>query len=801
MSKEFEIKSKSLSRLNEAIRKASLFNVKVTKNPLKENDKFVSVLSADNSFDSDVLKNDDIEINSLTDKKQEEKRKLTNDILDKINDTLKTNKEIYGLLNKVKELNSKDDSNKWIRNKEKNTAELAKKNAKIFLQNNNICLSHDGKIEIFHSVCELHDWLKKNDYPIPEGIKLHEAKEKLHEFNILNDRGFSNAILGINPDDKLKNYSDRKNTNKPKADPDKWYLSFPIGPKGKVILNKDNIPVNYTGEKKYLKYNWENFKKFDDILTDDINQAFQFVSKKHAEMSQTRIYTKFLKMLIPVKMWEEKKTLFALKYIGEDYTSEVASNTEEYLRNNWEDSTNLFTTELKDAKLLPNRIEASDEIKNVTKQHPKLNYRFQVIQVESTELEECGATCAGLGSAVTWTANKKDELHEDYFGYSGTPQEDTWYPDKASRASDYLKWLFNTKTNYTTLDPNFKTNFTQAIEEFEGKQLRSRGNELWGSIYKSRFENDHPMFRGLIDPETKDVKRTPEYYERVKQINDRYGINLNPDEPVIGKSISPHNKIERDKWMKNFFNTLYKHGEIINTANAKKARYDSQAKQDDKIENTVRDIKNMYLTASDNPRMYGKKGANIDTVTNYLTNIVNKYKNELKDKEIYNPVIDKFIDANAEFPKNIVLDQAILDKLKQLKDAKLKKEPEQQLKEDDSPADFATGATGGNTDTDINLSTTTTDTTDTGNIDLNNMTPETDTPMDDNNAAFDDININAGNGDYGPDEEEQQPVQPVDMYQVVDVLVNTEDSDNIKVKVKNLNTDEIEIKDLSEIDI
>ena len=34
----FEIKSKSLSLLNETIRKASLFNVKVTKNPLKEND-------------------------------------------------------------------------------------------------------------------------------------------------------------------------------------------------------------------------------------------------------------------------------------------------------------------------------------------------------------------------------------------------------------------------------------------------------------------------------------------------------------------------------------------------------------------------------------------------------------------------------------------------------------------------------------------------------------------------------------------------------------------------------------------
>ena len=67
---------------------------------------------------------------------------------------------------------------------------------------------------------------------------------------------------------------------------------------------------------------------------------------------------------------------------------------------------------------------------------------------------------------------------------------------------------------------------------------------------------------------------------------------------------------------------------------------------------------------------------------------------------------------------------------------------------------------------------------------------------------FDDININTSG--YGPDEGnmEENPMDmsiPQEEYQIIDVLSDSED--NIKVKVKNLDSGEIEYKDLSEIDI
>lgn len=804
MSKEFEIRSRSLNLLNETIRKANLFGVTIVKSPLKENDKFVSVLSTDNSFNSDILKNDGIEINGLSDKQRKEKNKLTTDILTKINDTLKTNKEIYSLLDKVKQINQKDNSAIWIRNDEKNTAELSSKNAKIFLQNNNICLSHNGKIEVFHSVCELHDWLKENNYPLPKDIKLHEAKEKLHEFNILNNRSFAKNILGIDPDtnDKTLEYTGSQDIVKPKANPDKWYLSFPIGSKGKIIINNNQIPLNYTGEKKYLKYNYENFKKFNDMLTDDVNQAFPFASKKHAEMIQVRIYNKFLKNLIPVKLLDNSNQLFGLEYTGTDYTSQnTEPSTPKYLKNHWKIDGALFTNDIKQAKLFTSESEARIEIKNITKEYPKLKYEFKPIKIDTNQLEECGVTSSGLGAAVTWLANKNlDEAEGNVFGYEGTPYEDTWYPDKISRASAYLKWLFNSENGYTTLDPNFKQNFSRAIEEFEGKQMRSRADELWGSKYKSRYEYEHPMFRGLINPETKTIDRTPEYYERIKQINQKYGIDLNPEEPVIGKEISPHNKAEKSKWVKDFFSKIYNHGVMVKNANLKKDQYEKNRNLDDKIEDTIRDLKNMHMTAVNNPKMYGRKGSNTDTITKYLTNIINNYKNEIKDKEIYNPIIDKFINANAEFPKNGMLDQAILDKLRELKDARLKKNSEQILKEDDSPADFATSTTS-DMDSDNTASLNQGNEIDNSeNIDLNSMLPETDIPNN-TNPTFGDINIDAGNEDYSPDSQENAQIPVGNKYKVLDILVNDEDSSDIKVKLKNLDTDEIEIKNLSEIDL
>ena len=72
--------------------------------------------------------------------------------------TISSSSELKDILKKIEEL-SKSDDNKWQLNKEHNTASLPARNTYIFKQNNNLCLSHKGKIELFKSVQELRKWL------------------------------------------------------------------------------------------------------------------------------------------------------------------------------------------------------------------------------------------------------------------------------------------------------------------------------------------------------------------------------------------------------------------------------------------------------------------------------------------------------------------------------------------------------------------------------------------------------------------------------------------------------------------
>lgn len=140
---------------------------------LKEADEnFVSVASTADNFD--VMKGN-IETEALPEDKQEEKNKLTAKAVEKIKDTLKVSDELQSILNQIKKINNDTDYNEWKANEEDNTATLRSKNARIFKQNDNLCLSHSGEVELFKSVPELHAWLKKNNYPLPHNIILRES--------------------------------------------------------------------------------------------------------------------------------------------------------------------------------------------------------------------------------------------------------------------------------------------------------------------------------------------------------------------------------------------------------------------------------------------------------------------------------------------------------------------------------------------------------------------------------------------------------------------------------------------------
>jgi len=110
---------------------------------------FVSVATTANSFDPSK---GPVEIeNDISEEKKAEKAKLTTKAVEKIKQSLEVTDELQSILNRIDKINKDHDINEWKVNEEHNTASLRNKNAYIFKQNNNLCLSHDDKVEIFKS--------------------------------------------------------------------------------------------------------------------------------------------------------------------------------------------------------------------------------------------------------------------------------------------------------------------------------------------------------------------------------------------------------------------------------------------------------------------------------------------------------------------------------------------------------------------------------------------------------------------------------------------------------------------------
>lgn len=160
--------------------------------------------------------------------------------------------------------------------------------------------------------------------------------------------------------------------------------------------------------------------------------------------------------------------------------------------------------------------------------------------------------------------------------------------------------------------------------------------------------------------------------------------------------------------------------------------------------------------------------------------------------------------ANKPLKENDTIKQTIdgiFDKFKQKKS--------EVLTEDETPADFASGNTGSSININSGDTTTGTDTT-TPDLDMagGNATQSNDTDAMNDLAGPDmggDVNINMPSLDYSPEGEEDQAdpslVEPEPEYEIIDVLMNTKDNSEIRVKVRNLDTGDIEIKPLSEIDV
>lgn len=195
MEKKIKIKSISLNPLNEALQKLKLNDTIKDFTPVivEADGKFTSILNTKDEFNpndiSSVFETEEVE----SEEQKETKEQLLNKAKDALKQTLTNSKELNNILQKIQDLSKETGFNTWELNKEKNTASLKSKNAMIFKQNNNLCLSHNGKIELFRSVPELHKWLKEKGYPLPgNDIVIHESVEVKEEedrnwLDLLND--------------------------------------------------------------------------------------------------------------------------------------------------------------------------------------------------------------------------------------------------------------------------------------------------------------------------------------------------------------------------------------------------------------------------------------------------------------------------------------------------------------------------------------------------------------------------------------------------------------------------------------
>ena len=177
MEKTLKLRSHSLSLLNESLRKLILTDEvkKVLPVIVEADGKFSSIVKTNDDFDPSSL-DSNIEATDETEENKETKQQLLNKASDSLKQTLQNSKELDEILKKIKKLSEDDGFNEWVVNDKGNTATLKSKNAYVFKQNDNLCLSHNGKIELFKSVSELRQWLQDNNYPLPNNnIEIHES--------------------------------------------------------------------------------------------------------------------------------------------------------------------------------------------------------------------------------------------------------------------------------------------------------------------------------------------------------------------------------------------------------------------------------------------------------------------------------------------------------------------------------------------------------------------------------------------------------------------------------------------------
>lgn len=866
MTNTYKIHSKFLNSINEALQKlASNDEIKILKHPILEADgNFTSIVSTDNSsFDpSKINSNILIDKNEQSEDVIEKKNILTSKAIDKIKQNLDISDELQSILNEINKLNKDTDYNTWKHNEEDNTATLKSKNAYIFLQNDNICLSHDNQVELFHSVAELHNWLKKHNYPLPKNIKLHEST--LNEDKMTNEEYL----------DKLKEFMGEK-----------WFKVLqmdtkPLDSEGHTfrdtwIDNRTEEEKNAEKAKAYIKPN--AYSKMSREQVKDIERVSDL----------KKLYPHWYKQdEIEPKNWGESleedsfdmSNIWYLAYQNNRYDDNF------YLNDNWREG-NLLANNIQQAAAFLNREDAINELKELYNIKPT---EFPFKPVQENSFNECGVTCGSLGPAVQYTGNRKklkeDELLDEYrrkadnrlytaggslantkeqqrkynadnpdmyFGADSDYQTKAYDTGKLKTIKDRASSTFsNTKDrtdNFLTYPGNewFPTRYLAgkgSLEIVNKEQFKAGLNHLNELLPENERINVDDVIinqdnKNIFDKSNKSLKSLRNaFHDKVFSpwANEHWGtlIGKNSDVEKQYTAALSGNQQDIDAESNRTLNRKQKRLDKLGTSPLMNNRITGSHKYE---RNLVRNekLKPYYDKFIELSQNYSEGNNNIDDtdLSMFLLDIANANEKELGKGEkilIFEGLLEHFGDEGDEVEANPYYDSDIAGRIRKIANkfdlrtsfasynesvnSSLKSEflkllnhkiTDITLKEDDVPADFATNIKSDMDSVSSNASQSSSEAPTVNDSDLSiDSSNEIGNSKPDVN--FGDINIAGGTGDYGPEEDEEisdMPMEPVDEYKIVDILVNDDNKEDIKVKVQNLTTGEIETKDLSEIDI
>ena len=835
MEKKIKIKSTSLNPLNEALQKLKLNDTIKDFTPVivEADGKFTSILNTKDEFNpndiSSVFETEEVE----NEEQKETKEQLLNKAKDALKQTLTNSKELNNILQKIQDLSKETGFNTWELNKEKNTASLKSKNAMIFKQNNNLCLSHNGKIELFRSVPELHKWLKEKGYPLPgNDIVIHESVEVKEEedrnwLDLLNsynnkkkadlDKTLDKTYDRLDTDtyntynkkltdfltlqNRVQNTQSRLLDKKKKATGDLQALNF----EEKRLI--DQLGVSIPAERAKLIQDLSNAT--DSVQKEKIQQSLDRLTKNEDE-----IKTRLNELRTNIKKSKDSSgNIIKTKEIGElDWVNQEVDTIQKELDSfkNSDDYKKYY-----DLRANADKMKELDEIRALLHKHDVNQAQYdklysntddnqfaglgkpipkEILQADKnkkavtnpnrkflrkdTNVDECcGGACVGtaaLGPAVAYTATKKKNEEKEDVNLQESfksliPNDNKLYSSKREVVNKFLTWYKRNKPS---------------IESGEIK-LPSDIEEQFDSIIEPTFLNNASdsvsrVWSKLIINRLTPVTQKLSAVKKIPEEKALAALMDNPNQQICDLLSAELNSYIPNDEEYNFGKVELVPGNSLadytkdnpnyqQRKNWQKAYY--QAKNDGKIDK----IEVMIKTFNDLKKFIKKPKINASQYTPEELELIQKYN-------LGNVKTESIIFESA---KNYPWLNKILG---------------QRLTEDDSPADFATGSP---ISSDMDNSGTATSTSSTA--DTTSNSPDVDISSDlggdisNENPSFGDIDISTG---YSPDDNIEEAPVPINApeYKIIDVLIN-DDNNDIKVKVQDIDTKETKIKDLEDIDV